>query len=136
MRIAELTQHLGAIGHGSSEVLEVLNHVGRFALVGSLSRPEPPWTNLDTVRLGAAGRYYIDVLLQNREYLRNVVDDTVLYDEQTFASIEFANSDQERSWPQRSDDKARAFLSYLSDESGMSSHVLVHSRVSPLGCDP
>jgi hypothetical protein len=113
VRVAELTQHLGAIGLGSSEVLEMLNHLGRFGLVGSLSRPEPPWASLDTVRLGAAGRYYIDVLLQNREYLRNVVDDTVLYDEQTFASIEFAHSDQERSWPQRSDDKARAFLSYL-----------------------
>ncbi|CAN95730.1 hypothetical protein sce5567 [Sorangium cellulosum So ce56] len=111
--VDDLVGHLGAIGHSSVNVVEVLNHLGKFGLVVSLSQPEPPWSRKDVVRLGAAGRYYLDELMYSREYVRNVVDDTYLYEEATLKSIELLHHDRDKAWPQRAEEKAKMLLLYL-----------------------
>jgi hypothetical protein len=113
IRVDELVGHLGAIGHGAQNVLNVLNHVGTRGLVNSLSQPEPPWSGKHLVRLGAAGRYYLEELIFNREYIQNLTDDTVIYDEPVFGSLLHLHHDQSLDWRGRYREKARAFLSYL-----------------------
>ena len=53
------------------------------------------------------------VLLFNREYLNNVVDDTVIYDETTLRGLESTHNDRGLSWAERNDGKALQFLGYL-----------------------
>lgn len=111
--VDDLIGHLGAIGHNSSNVVEVLNQLGKFGLVVSLSQPEPPWSRKDVVRLGAAGRYYLEELLFNREYIRNIVDDTYIYEEAALRSIEVSHHERDKSWPERAEEKASTLLLYL-----------------------
>lgn len=111
--LEDVIRHLGALVYGSADVISMMNALGRYGLVGSLSKAEPPWMRNDVVRLGAAGRYYLEELVFNREYIKNIVDDTIVYDEQLFATMDFLQNDRERPWPQRLDEKALAFLVYL-----------------------
>ena len=112
-RVDDVIGRLGGIGHRSGDALATLNHLGRHGLVQSLSKPEPDWTTNDTVRIGFAGKYYLGVLLLNREYLNNVVDDTVIYDETTLRGLESTHNDRGLSWAERNDGKALQFLGYL-----------------------
>jgi hypothetical protein len=108
-----VTARLGALGYPASDVIAVLSHIGKHGLVQSLSKPEPPWTGTDTIRIGAAGRYYLQVILYNREYVNNLVDDTVVYDEGVFKGLELIHNARELSWPERYDRKVFNFLAYL-----------------------
>lgn len=113
MQVSDVFGRLGALGYPATDTLAALNRLGKRHLVGSLSKPEPEWQHNDTVRIATAGRYYLKVLLTNRAYISNVVDDTIIYDEQTFRGLEQIDQDKTVSWPQRSDEKARLFLAYL-----------------------
>jgi hypothetical protein len=118
IQIGALLDELGAIGYSAKNVLAVLNHIGKFNLVLSLSKPEPPWSATDVIRLGAAGRYYLDEMVYRREYIQNVVDDTVIYDEKVFHALEAVHKDNKRAWPQRVEEKSRMFLTYLARREG------------------
>lgn len=111
--LRSVTERLGAIGHPSAQVHTALHHFGRHGLVNSFSKPEPPWQATDTVRIGASGQYYLDTLPYNREYLRGITDDTILYDADTFEAIEATHRDNTLSWPERYEEKTRALLSYF-----------------------
>ncbi|WP_437646981.1 hypothetical protein [Sorangium sp. So ce362] len=113
MAVKSVTERLGAIGHASGHVASTLDRLGRYGLINSLSKPEPPWRATDTVRLGAAGRYYLDVLIFNREYIRGLTDDTIVYDVDVFSSLELMHRDQNRTWLERYEEKTRTLLIYL-----------------------
>jgi hypothetical protein len=111
--VDDLVGHLGAIGHNSANIKDVLNHLGRFGLIVSLSQPEPPWSRKDVVRLSAAGRYYVDELLFNREYIKNIVDDTYIYEEESFKALEQLHHDRDKGWTEKAEEKAKTLLLYV-----------------------
>jgi hypothetical protein len=113
VRVQDLTARLGALGHTSGSVLNVLCHLGTRGLVNSLSKPEPPWSSADVVRLGAAGRYYLEELMFDREYIEGLTDDLIFYDESVFAALEHLQKDPSRPWHKRYEEKAKVMLTYL-----------------------
>lgn len=113
MTVRELSDTLGALGHNVKRVHEVVNHLGRYGLLLSRSKPEPPWLPADTVQLSAAGMFYLRELGIRRVYIEHVVDDTILYDANVFDSIAHEHSDKSKSWPDKHTAKAKLFLSYL-----------------------
>jgi hypothetical protein len=113
MQFSHVIDRLAAIGQGRTEVRSVAEHLGKFGLVNSLSKPEAPWEEKDSLRLGAAGSYYLERLLHSREYIFNVVDDTIIYDAGVHDTLIHLQHDREREWPARRADKARTFLLYL-----------------------
>ncbi|MDB4945845.1 MAG: hypothetical protein JWP97_5379 [Labilithrix sp.] len=111
--VDDLLGRLGALGHTAAPVLKALNHLGKYGLVNSISKPEPPWASGDVIRLGASGRYYLEELAFNREYVQNVIDDTVIYNTNTFSTIEEIHKATGASWAKKYDEKEKAFLAYL-----------------------
>lgn len=101
------------IGYPASDVRSTLDRLGQFGLVGSLSRAEPPWQEMDSVRLGAAGEFYLYKLIFAREYLFNVVDDSVIYDADVFAELRHAEQNVEQPVIRRLQDRLHVFLHYL-----------------------
>lgn len=101
------------IGYPAGDVRNTLDKLGEFGLVGSLSRAEPPWQEEDSVRLGAAGDFYLHKLIFAREYLFNIVDDAVVYDADVFAELRRAEQNVEQSAIRRLQDRLHVFLHYL-----------------------
>jgi hypothetical protein len=92
---------------------KVVDRMGRSRLVLSRSRPEPPWSNEDSIRIAAAGKFYLDALLYEHEYIRNVTDDSILYDQDVSSSILELHNDRDLSWQDRSGAKTKLFVEYL-----------------------
>ena len=111
--VRDLIAQLGALGHTSTSVLNSLSHLGEHGLVNSLSRPEPPWSSADAVRLGAAGRYYLEELIYNREYIQELTDDLIVYDEPVFDSLLHLHKDPSRPWHEKYEEKSKVMLIYL-----------------------
>jgi hypothetical protein len=111
--IRDVSERLGALGYVTSNIESVLKHFGKHGLVNSLSKPEPPWDNADVVRLGAAGRYYLEELLFEREYVQGLTDDTIVYEENVLAALELLHKDTQRTWADRYTEKTRTLLVYL-----------------------
>lgn len=102
-----------AAGHFAKNVSSSLNHLGRFGLVISRSSPEPPWDDDSVVRISASGRFYLRTLLRNREYIENVTDDTVIYDQGIHQSMCHIHRTANVPWPERARKKTELFLNYL-----------------------
>ena len=113
MTLRDLSDTLGALGHNVKRVFDVVNHMGRYGLLLSRTRPEPPWQPADMVQLSAAGSFYLRELGFRRIYIEHVVDDTVLYDGNVFDSIAHVHADRTRNWPDKHEEKAKLFLGYL-----------------------
>lgn len=111
--ISSVVEALGASGQDVSNVLHVINHVGRQGMLLSRTRPEPPWAFDDMIRLSPSGQYYLKNLLYSREYIKNVVDDTIVYDAEVHRAIRWVHENRELTWPQRNDQKMQTFLAYL-----------------------
>lgn len=111
--LEDLNEKLAGLGFAPDHVTERVNRLGSAGLVNSLSKSEPPWAPTDTVRLGLAGRYYLEELVFEREYLNNLVDDTVIYDELSFQTIFESHNDSDSQWHERYQRKLFSFLIYL-----------------------
>lgn len=113
LSVRDVIAQLGSLGYTGSSVTSFLSRLGKHGLVNSLSKPEPPWSPTDTVRLGSAGRYYLEELIFNREYIKSLVDDVIYYEEPVLRSLEHFDRDSVRPWRERAEDKARGMLIYL-----------------------
>jgi energy-coupling factor transporter ATP-binding protein EcfA2 len=111
--VNEVVSRLGAIGHSPSDVMDMLNHLGRHGLVLSLSRAEPNWQREDVIRIGVAGKFYLERMLDNREYINNILDDTTIYEERVLTGLQLVQDDRLISHRERLDKKALQFLGYL-----------------------
>lgn len=101
------------IGYPADDVRAMLDRLGRFALVGSLSRGEPPWEEEDSIRLGISGEYYLEELIYSREYIYNIADDCILYDHTAFAKLRSAETDRTKDFVGRFNTRLLVFLQYL-----------------------
>ncbi|WP_437975007.1 P-loop NTPase fold protein [Sorangium sp. So ce295] len=101
------------LGNSPATVKEVLNHLGRYRLILSRTRPEPPWDDGDEVRIGSAGQYYLSTLITSREYIRWITDDTVIYDPDTLDNMVWLHDNGSITWKERYEHKVRSFLLYL-----------------------
>jgi hypothetical protein len=104
---------LSSLGFLPDTVRSALNRMGEKRLLLSRSHPEPPWDDSATVRIGGSGKYYLELLIYEREYIRNVADDTIVYDPNIGESLVAFHEDRSAQWPQRQEGKMRVFLDYL-----------------------
>ena len=114
--LTDLVGELGAVGFRASIVTESANALGRHGLIVSLSHTEPPWDQHARIRIGSAGVYYLEKMIFIREYIENIVDDTMLYREEVLDELVELHGDTSRSWPRRIEDKVRVLLAHLSRE--------------------
>jgi energy-coupling factor transporter ATP-binding protein EcfA2 len=116
VNLIDTFREMNSCRYDFTDLQKCCNHLGRHGLILSRTRPEPPWEPNDFIRISSSGEYYLSTLLRNRDYVRNVVDDTIVYDRKTAADLRAYHEDDSLTWPRRSEEKTKLFLSYLSDK--------------------
>jgi len=100
-------------GHSPQLVKNGAEYLGKHGLVLSRDEPEPPYEQDSLIRISAAGVYYLENLIGNREYLRSVADDTIVYDHNTFKTLSWIQTTDEMEWHRKENEKAKTLLRYL-----------------------
>jgi hypothetical protein len=86
--------------------------------------------------LGGAGKYYLDALVYEFEYMKNVVDDTVIYDANISATLLDIHKDSDISWTKRGEAKMRVFVDHLLQQERKELKALPDIRVRLPWCTP
>lgn len=126
----------GTIGFLPTAVMDALNRMGRKRLLLSRSHPEPPWDEHSIVRIGGSGKYYLERLLYEREYLKNAVDDTIIYDANVSSSLLAIHEDRDISWRDKGEVKLKLFTEYLVRSEVRELAALTDQKVRTTWCLP
>lgn len=86
--VSELCAAMASCSHIESDTIQVCAELVRRNLVERLTSLTKPLDKSDVVTIGAAGYYYLDRLVFHEEYVYLVAQDTVIYDNNAFSSLE------------------------------------------------
>jgi hypothetical protein len=105
---------LFGLSYDEEDVLAWINKLGRWGLILSSSKGEPPWSGEDAIAIGTGGTFYLQRLARAKDYIAAVSDDTNVYDEEVFKTLVHIQKDPKLG-AARYEQKATVFLRYLVD---------------------
>lgn len=112
VRVGDVVNRCAAAGYPIG-ILECVNRLGKAGLIISRSQLNPPWSVDDLIEIGSAGTYYLQNLLKNAAYLKNLTDDTIVYSHDDHASMLSIHNLKDIPWNEKYDRKLRVLLAYL-----------------------